>query len=254
VEVLWKDQEAGGSVHQDRILRRITIVSAPGQRITIDLDRPEFDRAIYDDFGYFPTILGEEQRAAIDQSRRDLLFSAYDVEGPLSRHSRSLVAGGGFMALVAIFIVGSDSVRRYLEEPGQDASVASKTSRPQASQPTALSPGAAAPVELPQQPSKDTVSSFKASSQDEQKPAPIKVSAPAPTEDAQTKPPKPAGKPKTTTAVQNSAAMPSTLVISSNNGKVTSTVEPAPGVTSKRTPVRNSGNITRPRVVDSPNQ
>lgn len=105
----------------------ITLVSAPGKRIRIDLDRPAVPqyRRPYKrsspqnayEVGFFPTILGDAGNGkTIDPDPKDSMFGAYypSSQARFSAPYRSLVIGGGVaVALIVLFLFGDDIVQSY---------------------------------------------------------------------------------------------------------------------------------------------
>ncbi len=105
-------------------LEEITLVRPPNKRIKIDWDRavarPDLftakpSRAAQREIVFSPTLLGDRAET-VETLRNDEIFAGYggsDTRGP-GRH-RSVMIGGGIVALLALLLFGNDSVTRYFQ-------------------------------------------------------------------------------------------------------------------------------------------
>ncbi len=217
----------------------ITLVTAPSRRIRIEWDRPtgrqdlsparRFSARTSDEIGFFPTILGDvEERKTIDLDPGDSFLSTYydSSRAGSSVPYRSLAIGGGFIALMVLFIFGDDFVGRYLSKGRSADSVAVKTTSAKEALPRAGQPGAVSP------PRKKAPKYFQ-KPQMEDDDSDANRSKPVP--------PKP-------------KASLSALVISSGKGKIRSKIEPpkkSADINPHSVPDKTA-NLTRPRVVKTP--
>jgi serine/threonine protein kinase len=238
----------------------ITLVSPP-RRITIDWEKPApwepTAARLSNEIEFFPTLLGDvDKRRTLDSSKH--FFSDYDdAPSRASDHHRSLMIGSGFIALIALFLYGNDSFRTFFqaETPSESASVQTSTTKQTLTQPEHRTTSGMQPLlkglEKPK-PNADLELGRTA----------LKVS----TTSSEGTPDRPAvttGKrekePQTVTSGQKSGKsplVPSTLVISSDDGKISARVE-----TQKRSGDRRSrsgqggtSESTRPRIVETPRQ
>lgn len=120
-------------------LEEITLVRPPkSRRIRIDWDRPSPRRRLPaqrpsrtpDEISFVPTILGEARKVRTnDLDPSDAFLSAYYTPSPAASTVpyRSLVVGGGFIALMALVLFGNDSIRTYVQAWGSGESLAAKT-------------------------------------------------------------------------------------------------------------------------------
>ena len=228
----------------------ITVVSPP-RRIKIDWEQPKEWETLSKEIEFFPTLLGDVDTKRKADPHNEAFFSNYydEEESRSSDHYRSLMIGSGFIVLIVLFLFGNDSVWTYLQNGSAADSVAvqspsSKQSFPQSGQPSPpsdqrllksfdkpklgadveTSESKASPTRVSASTSEGTVVSSSADKSPEQKKGP------------QTKAPeRSAGK---------TPVLPSTLVISSDDGKISSKVEPQK---------RKSTEPTRPRIVENPN-
>ena len=235
----------------------ITLVSPP-RRITVEWDQPpswEPGEHISKEIEFFPTLLGEANNRR-NTGHNETFFSDYDEEpSPSSDHYRSLMIGSGFITLITLFLFGNDSFRNFFqtETPTDSASVQTSAKQPLAQPeqrvdlpplPTTVGkPGSSDDV----YPSQTRSSAMKANSPTADKGS-DKSSATTGKPEKQTQPPAPDRN------VSKPALVPSTLVISSDSGKISSKVEPQNRSGERKSrPGQNtpSGSI-RPRIVDSP--
>lgn len=226
----------------------ITLVSAPHSRIRVEWDRPVEWRDIYSDdefppadsksVGYFPTILGNaENKSTFD--RKDAMFSAYyDGSRRFSIRSRTLMIGGGALALTLAFLFGDDFLNGYVQTASSNDSAAvtadsTPTSQSQISWPALVMPNGKTTL-----PKAGDTASLRATPVllNPRKPI-LAGKSPAEKEKDEDK-----NQPsKAEPAIRNAANARTTLVISSDDGKVKSNVEPA----------KRSAD-TRPRIVENP--
>jgi hypothetical protein len=186
---------------------------------------------------YFPTILGDaENKKPIRPDPSEPIFSAYSAAsgGRRPAHYRSLLIGGGLVTLIGLFIFGSDLGGREVSVENPRQTVEAQTTVKQEAPP---------PAETAEVVSVETnvVKSFR-------EPVPE-------VEDRRTdRPTTPQSKEHTTVTrekLQNTATrkvgktplVASTLVISSDSGKIKMKTEPGPNVTT---------GATRPRIVKNP--
>lgn len=120
-------------------LEEITLVRPPkSRRIRIDWDRPAPRRRLPaqrpsrmpDEIAFVPTILGEARKVRTNfPDPSDAFLSAYYTPSPAASTVpyRSLVVGGGFIALMALVLFGNDSIRTYVQAWGSGESLAAKT-------------------------------------------------------------------------------------------------------------------------------
>ncbi len=138
VEALSKQRKAEIPVFHNEP-EEITLVSAPGRRIRVEWDQPSVPQNFLSvgrlstrashEVSFFPTILGDTGKGkTVDLDQGDSMFSAY-YPSSRSRFSipyRSLMIGGGFMALIVVFLFGDDLVGRYASMGSSGDSVETK--------------------------------------------------------------------------------------------------------------------------------
>lgn len=221
----------------------VTAVRTRSKPITIEWETykaPEgsfrFMPSLPNEFEFYPTILGNAKKLeVVGLDRNDQIFSAY--YGQSRRRfpaRRSLMIGGGFVALMAAFLFGSDLVVDYIGTDGSSDSVAAAEETMRDAEKTVIvSPRRKKALKtfekkLP----KEVETSVR-----ETKVVRIKKSPPLSRERSRS---------------QNHAVKPSTLVISSANGKVKSRTESVKKSPSERSVSAPIASGTRPRIVKNP--
>jgi serine/threonine protein kinase len=238
----------------------ITVVSAPRRRIKIEWEKPAAPQGLlpdqrssahaWDEVTFVPTILGNARESkTIELDPEDSILSAYDASSRpgFSVPYRPLMMGGGFLVLIALLLFGYDLLGNYASTENPGDSVAAKTTSaretlPQAEQTISVSPAPQTALKNFKKPqAEDDVADTNQS-----KPAPINESAPL----SGARPPTSASQKvgKTTPLV------PSTLVISSDNGKIKMKTEPEKNSANKKplSIADKTGGATRPRIVKDP--
>jgi len=234
----------------------ITLVSPP-RRITVEWDQPpswEPGEHISKEIEFFPTLLGDANNRRTT-GHNETFFSDYDEEPSRSSdHYRSLMIGSGFIALITLFLFGNDSFRNFFqtETPTDSASAQTSAKQPLAQPehrvdlpplPTTVgNPGSSDDVF----PGQTRSSAIKVNSPTADKGS-DKTSATTGKAEKQTQSPAPDRN------VSKPALVPSTLVISSDSGKISSKVEPQNRSGERKSrPGQNPSGSIRPRIVDSP--
>jgi len=247
-----EETEQAASLVDER--EEITLVTAPQTRFEVEWERPYAWRDIYSDdgissknskvVGYFPTILGNyENVSAFDSDQKGTMFSAYyGHPRRLSARSRVFMIAGGALALMVVFLFGTDVLSRYVETASSGDEPKPTENGPQISQPQRqrLESVVASEKSGPRktddaralQPTPSSVTRREPRVPDKQ-PAVIN-------EKVSIKNQKPKAEPDGKRA-GSVPAVRTTLVISSDSGKVNSKLEPA----------KRSAN-TRPRIVPNP--
>ena len=211
----------------------------------------------------FPTIIRKvEKRKPLDLYPANSIFDNYSEQSTVGSpvNFRSVVIGGGLIALIVSLLFGSQ-VLRFDEFLSTGSETAAKTTP--AKQPLArVEPARTAPP-AKQMPLKNFERPLPAEDDVEEaelKPLPINERLTVTREGPRT----PAEKadasdrtPKTAAVNRNTGKTPSlrsTLVISSDNGKVKSKVEPEkkPAGSKSSSRPNNTANSTRPRIVANP--
>jgi eukaryotic-like serine/threonine-protein kinase len=216
---------------------------------------------------YFPTILIDlEKRETFGPDRGQPIFSAfYDSSGRVYSHRRSMMIGG-MMMIVAALLFGRGTVWRYIQTVASADPIASRTTTEQKSLPQLARTSGIT------QSKQKLMKSFEKPEADEAemdvdklRPLSINERVPVARErsrdsvgktviQSETSVPEQSPKPRNAgRSSGNSPSLQSTLVISSDNGRVKSRVEPDPKPGEKRSPgqFRASGG-TRPRIVEDP--
>src|SRR5688572_5293511 len=227
----------------------ITLVSPP-RRITIDWEQPKPWETLSKQIEFFPTLLGEvDTKRKADHTSEPFFSDYYDEAEPRSSdHYRSLLIGSGFIVLIVLFLFGNDSVWTYLQGGSAADSVAVQTSPakqtfPQSGQTTM-------PNEQRQLKSFEKAKTGDDVDTDVLKSGTVKVVASESEKPVSGLPENKSVEPNKQKPAKNSdrnagkaPLVPSTLVISSDDGKVSSKVEPQK---------RKATESTRPRIVDNP--
>ncbi|HEV8593513.1 MAG TPA: protein kinase [Pyrinomonadaceae bacterium] len=220
----------------------ITLVRAPSKRITIEWEKKgSAVESIRDEISFFPTILGDvEEKTTTDLTANDSFLSEYYNESQMSSSVpyRAIAIGVGFMALMAVIFFGSNSVERYVR-----ARSAESTGEPVAAKTTSAEerplPSTPASVALPAvtkilKTVEKSVNDSDVDVREAERPKPVVTKEQVPAEKTEKISVAPAH-------VKTTPLVPSTLVISSNNGKVNIKTEPT-----------KTNGATRPRVVKNP--
>jgi hypothetical protein len=206
----------------------ITLVSPP-RRITIDWEQPKPWETMSKEIEFFPTLLGDVDTNRKTDAQDEPFFSDYytDGEARTSDHYRSLMIGSGFIALIVLFLFGNDSVWNYLQNGSPADSVAVKTTSttqtfPQSGQTT--TPNDLRLLKSFEKPKLDDLESGQS------KPSAVRVSTSSSDETSTASkaldPNKEPQKAASGRSVGKSPVVPSTLVISSDDGKISSKLEP----------------------------
>jgi serine/threonine protein kinase len=245
----------------------ITRVAPPSRRIRIDVKQPGRWKvtppAGYHDT-FVPTILGskeDELPAAIpDPDHKDPILSVYYGAADSNRRSpyRSMIIGGGFLAAVVMLLFGNVLVREEAKTEAAGTTVVSKTFPPQTSpqqsgRTSLVPPVKEKPEKVIEKPTTETDDATRgdtAKGKEDSKSNKEQSKTNSSRSDAQNRPTRSASvKPVN----EKPNLVPSTIVISSNNGKVNSKVEPQnkPAIRSGPTPAKKPA-ATRPRIVMVP--
>ena len=227
----------------------ITLVTPP-RRITIDWEQPKPWETLSKEIEFFPTLLGDVDTKRKAEHTSEPFFSDYydEAEPRSSDHYRSLLIGSGFIVLIVLFLFGNDSVWTYLQGGSAADSVAVQTSPAKQT----FSPSGQTIMPSDQRQLK---SDEKAKMDDDidtgvLKSGTIKIGAStsddtvsAPTESKSVEPNKQKPSKNSERNAGKTPLVPSTLVISSDDGKISSKVEPQK---------RKATESTRPRIVENP--
>lgn len=244
-QVRAREEMAGVSVLEPEP-EEITAVRAYSKPIKIEWETYKAPQDLYrflpsatDEVGFYPTILGEPQkRSTVDSDPLDPMFSAFYVPPQAGfRRRHSFLIGGGSVALIAAFVLGADFLGIYfgMVESGESLVVettSSKETPPNTARTDAFLPSQKKPVKTFTKPlAKDIDDDVR-----EVQVLPAKVSVPASLKRSRP---------------QTEPISPSTLVISSDNGKVRSRSEPNKR-SANESPLsapKQGANGTRPRIV-----
>jgi hypothetical protein len=236
-------------------LEEITLVSPP-RRIQIDWEQPKPWETMSKEIEFFPTLLGDVDTKRKADAENEPFFSDYyaEAEPRSSDHYRSLMIGSGFIVLIVLFLFGNDSVWNYLQNGSPADSVAVKTTS--TTQTFSQSGQTTTPND------QRVLKSFEKPKSDDDidtgqsKPSAVKVSASSSDDTSPAEKTPAQNKPQTAPSVKSvgkTPLVPSTLVISSDDGKISSKVEPQ----NKRSAGKKQGSSvsmesTRPRIVQNP--
>lgn len=253
----------------------ITVVSVRRKPTRIEWEKPATPQNILsddkflsqtsDEIEFLPTILGGvNKRRTIGPDRRDPIFSAYCDQsgGHYAIDYRSIIiGGGGLVALIVLFLVGDVFVSEDVRSASPSDAVVAITIPVQKSLPQAGRTNADSQVKqralknfekpLPEDDVEDV---------NQVKPLLIKERAPLSREISQSSDVKAGGQNQTSKAATGSRklekipSVSSTLVISSDNGKIKSKIEPANKSADKKSAsnANRTANSTRPRIVKNP--
>lgn len=222
----------------------ITIIKAP-RRIKIDWEKPMPSMPAFESYekfsphrsnNFYPTILGGTSKIAAAEAAnpQDSIFASYSApsESRFPASYRSLMIGSGFLVLMAFFLFGNDSVRSFVQMSSLDDSVGAVST---SEQKTLSPPEQKTAAQLSQKTVIKTLVEPVQDRKDDRRIKPVIIKDSTATSPVK---PQPA-------AVRNSTQtplVPSTLVITSEKGKVKTRIEPA----------KNSPGSTRPRIVKEP--
>ena len=244
----------------------ITRVAPPSRRIRIDVKQPGRWK-VTPPVGYrdtfVPTILGSKDDELPvplpEPNHKDPILSVYYGAADPNRRSpyRSLIMGGGFLAAVVLLLFGNVLVREEARTEAASNTVVSKTFPPQTSSPQAKTtfvpqPVKDKPIKEVEKPVNETETDRDDRARTKEEPKSNKEQSKAlsvkneiqnrPTSSVSAKPVK-----------EKPRVVPSTIVISSDNGKVRSKVEDQNKPAIRPSPVPNKKSVgTRPRIVMVP--
>ncbi len=223
----------------------ITLVRSPGRRIKIEWGQPtaaqKFSRHTPEELSFSPTILGNRKRKIPDLDPGESFLSAYYGPSRTSVPYRFLMIGGGFMALLALFLFGSDSVWTYVKAWKSGDSMAEKTTSVNGTLPPAAPIKAVSPSRKKTRKYLDNTSGAERSTPPAEARSPLSDTI-SPTSAVKThdrnRPSKPAA------GSQNVGKLP-------QNGKTKPGFEPAKKSTDKKLLQISSkvSGVTRPRIV-----
>jgi serine/threonine protein kinase len=228
----------------------ITIVPARSRPIRIDWEQPVAARTFAPrasaEVLFFPTLLGDAgNRTTVDPGNS--MFSTYyaapsQTGFPIS--ARSVMIGGGCLALIALFLFGGDLIGKYALTGNPSDSLAAETISAKETPPNAAQTST---VLLPGKKALKNFAEPRAENDDSAtKPLSVKEQPPVSGVRSQTSAGQNAGK--------TAPLVPSKLVISSDNGKINRKIEPEKRSTDKTaSPISGeTAGATRPRIVKDP--
>lgn len=236
----------------------ITLVSPRRDLIRIDLDNPRTPRRstaavlrqidASSEIEYLPTIIGSSRtvRAANQRNTSVLNYSRPGVLTEPLIYRSTMIAGGiaifVLISLIASFVVTDSVMSSRAEEPTSKLPVAKEQPK-RAIQPTVSESRTQETIEK-DIPAYQPIADRRIEPRTEkEKP----TTAPEKVVQAPKAEPSVPSKPKATTAAKETPSVKTTLVISSENGKVRSKVE-----SDKRSSASRAGFATRPRIVANP--